>query len=187
MELFDDIDKRSAYGVAHVIKALLLASEKPLGREQLAKELQLHVATSRTLLNYLVKKKLFAITPDGHVPTARCMRLVAHIRKHILGPRPVKKTAITLGMVNVAYLVKKRSRRIGNGMEQRDQAILMGATGLTTVVRNGRLRAPGYLRVPKEIEALFDAKKGDVILIGSAESRNKADLASLYTAYSLLS
>ena len=63
----------------------------------------------------------------------------------------------------------------------------MGADGLTTLVYNDHLRMAGVKwKVPEELNKIFDYRKGDVLLIGSAKDGRTAEFASLNAAIRLL-
>ena len=86
---------------------------------------------------------------------------------------------------------KKKSKRIKIGIEQRDNAIKMGADGLTTLIKTKykRFIIPGleHWIVPKAIENLFsNCSGGDVLLIGSAKSKKLGELASCSSALEIL-
>lgn len=182
------VDRRSDYQDVHVIKALLLLAKKPLGREGLMKELGLGEASARTLLGNMRKFHFIKPTTKGHVLERVGESFVSKFAKHVEGPKYLGKTSITVSDFNVAYLVRNKARKISRGIEQRDIAVHAGADGLTTLVCKGNeLQLAGVKsKVPREIKALFRAKNGDVILIGSAKDRHTADFAALKAALSLL-
>ena len=181
------IDRRSDYEDVHVIKALLLLAKRPSGREKLMKELRMSEASARTMLNNMRRFNLARSTTKGHELTEKGKRLAGKFQKQIEGPKNLGKTSITVSDFNTAYLVRRMAGKIKKGLEQRDVAVRVGADGLTTLVcRNNKLFLAGVeSRVPKGIEKLFKTKSGDVILIGSAMNKHKADMAALKTALSL--
>lgn len=181
------IDIRANYALAHVVKAILLIGEADTGRERLMKSLGLNEAPARTLLNNLERNKLVKATPKGHIFTEGGRKLFAYLRSNISGPEKIAKTPMTLSRHNIAYLVRGKATKIRHGIEQRDQAILMGADGLTTLVYNGHLHMAGVKwKVPEELNKIFDYRKGDVLLIGSAKDGRTAEFASLNAAIGLL-
>lgn len=181
-----EIDKRAGYTSAHVAKAIMIL-ESPCGRERLMNELKLNEASARTMLNGLQKNKFVEPTKKGHVLTRKGKRFLEHLKKNIVGPIEVEKNGITMSKYNIAYLVKKKASKIKFGLEQRDQAILLGADGLTTLIYKNRLIMPGMRwRVPKRLENIFSLERNDVILIGSASDKRIADLAALNSAVALV-
>ncbi|MFC2143515.1 DUF4443 domain-containing protein [Candidatus Aenigmatarchaeota archaeon] len=186
-----NIDKRSGYTKVHIIKAMLLMMDAPLGRNKLMKELYINEATARTLLRKLEKNSIVVTTSRGHKLTKKGITLSRKYNTKIKGPYFIKKSNITVSKYNVAFIVKKSSSKIKLGIEQRDKAIKMDADGLTTIIKKSRFIIPSieHWIIPKYIEKLFSSKcnKGDVVLIGSAKNKETAELAALSAAIELLS
>jgi len=181
------VDKRAGYSSVHVIKTILLIGERSIGRDRLMKELSLNEASVRTILNRLTDNKIIKPAGKGKVLSKRGDKIFQFLKKNIVGPREVEKTNITMSRYNVAYLVKKRAHKIKRGLEQRDQAVKIDAEGLTTLVYRKGLSIPGLgWDVPRHIDKLFELERGDVVLIGSAKSRDRAELAALSAALELL-
>lgn len=178
----EKFDRRSGYSEPQILKALL-ALEEPIGREKLMKELALNEASARTMLNFLRRKGLLKPTKRGHEPTEKCRRILKFLKGNIKGPIALGKMPITVGEKNIAYIVKNRASKIRYGIEQRDQAIIMGAHGMTTIIKKGRILMPG---MKKSINLSIDMDDGDVLLIGSADDEKTAEFAALYAAYLLL-
>ncbi len=184
----NSIDIRANYASVHVVKALLLIDKEKCGRERLMKELALNEASARTMLRNLEKNGLIKSSYRGRLLAPRGRKFIEALNKKVSGPAMVMKTGITMSDCNIAYLVKNAARKIRKGVEQRDQAILMGAQGLTTLLHRKKLFMPGLekWKVPREISSMFELKEDDVILIGSAKNAVKADLAALNAAINLL-
>ena len=180
------VDRRAGYSEAHAIMALLLLNEMPHGRFLLMKKLHLNEASARTLLLKMEFRKYSKSSPRGHVLTKKGIKFVKQIRKKIIGPINIGKTSLTLWKNNVAYVVRNGANNVESGIEQRDIAIQLGASGMTTLVYKGRLFIPNVKRkVPVDVEKLFNLEKNDAVLIGSADSEEKASIASLYAAYKI--
>ena len=142
-----DIDKRSGYSMVHVAKAILLIGENPLGREKLINKLGLNEAPVRTLLTRLEASGYVTPTARGHVLTKKGKKIFSYLKGNITGPKKIDVNKIALSKHNVAYLVKKRANKIRFGMEQRDEAIFLGADGLTTLIYNNGLVMPAIRSV----------------------------------------
>jgi len=187
MKIKLDIDKRSGYSLAHAMKTIMLLGESPIGREGLIKKLNLNEASVRTLLGKLEKNGFVKKSTKGRTLTDKGKKTLSFLKKNINGPVTMGRTKIAVSKYNIAYLVRNKSKKIKKGLEQRDQAILMGAEGLTTVTYDRSLCVPGpNWKVPCTVRDLFDLKRGDVILIGSANRKDVADLAALNAALLLL-
>ncbi len=92
-------------------------------------------------------------------------------------------------------LIKGCGDRVKTGVEQRDAAILTGAKGATTLVfKNQTLIQPGISEnLAQDFPAAFnqitrrlELEDNDVIVVGSAESWEKADYGALAAAWTLI-
>ncbi|MFH0832214.1 MAG: DUF4443 domain-containing protein [Candidatus Aenigmatarchaeota archaeon] len=180
------IDNRACYTRVHVVKAMLLM-ENRCSREKLMSDLKLNEAPTKTLLNRLRKNKFVESTTKGHKLAKKGHDFLNFVRKNIYGPKDVGISRITMSKYNIAYLVKGRADKIKLGIEQRDQAIVFGADGMTSLVYKDKLLIPGMRwTVPKWMENIFTLEENDVILIGSAGDKVTADLAALNSAIALI-
>jgi hypothetical protein len=102
---------------------------------------------------------------------------------------------LTLAAFNVAVLIRGCGSKVKLGMEQRDAALLVGAKEATTLVfKDGKLVVPPDYRnvaedFPKVYRTLVDSLKpeeNDVVIIGSAETLEKAEYGASAAAWSLL-
>ncbi len=182
IRLIENFDKRSGYSEPHILK-VLLSMNGPVGREKIMKSTGMNEASARTMLNFLTRRGLLKSTKRGHMPTRKCESIVRFLKTNIRGPITLEKTSIAIGKKNIAYVVRKKANRIRYGIEQRDQAIIMGAHGLTTIVKKGKVYMPGAGR---SVNIDVQMENGDVLLIGSAGSEKTAEFAALYAAYLLL-
>ena len=184
------IDSRASYSTAHVVKVLFLLSERPMGRHRLIKETRLGEATIKTLIKRLKKNKLIKKTTKGNVLTKQGTLFMKKIIKNISMPVEIVIKKYTVGKYNFAVLAKKASSKVKSGIEQRDEAIKIGAEGATTLIcKNGRLIFPGSNRKIVDLERIlrqhFKIENGDVVVIGSASSKKKAEEASIIAGLSL--
>jgi len=186
MKFSFDIDKRSGYSIAHAVKTIMLIGQNHIGRERLMKRLALNEASARTLLRRLEKQGYVTPGTAGHELTEKGKRLFLYVSKNVSGPKIIVDKKIAVSKYNVAYLIRHKTGKIRHGIEQRDQAIPLGAEGLITLVYDNGLVMPGLkLRVP-QLNNLFEFKDGDVLLIGSAKTEVLADIAALNSAIRLL-
>ena len=96
--------------------------------------------------------------------------------------------SVALGEFNYAVIVKEFGFAVRSGVEQRDSAIKMGATGATTLLyKDNKFVMPvsshdSLKKEPKVRKMLVEKlrpKEGDVVIIGSADSdEKKAELAA---------
>ncbi len=178
------VDIRAGYTSVHTVKAVFVLGERQCGRKALMKELSLNEASVKTMLNRMKENGLIDMSYRGSILTKKGCVIFSNMRKNISGPKAIGRNSVTVSKYNIAYLVRNAASRINKGIEQRDQAILMGADGLTTLVYKKKLFMPGLEKwtIPAEIKGAFDAKENDVILIGSAKKESIADFASLNAA-----
>ncbi len=186
----DLIDVRASYSPVHIVKTLFLLSEKPMGRFQLMKEMEMGEATIKTLVKRLKMNKLIKPSTKGHVLTEKGNELLKKILMKISKPIEIDTSECTIGKYNTAILVKGSSKKVKFGIEQRDEAIKIGADGATTLVcNNNRLIFPGCNRKITGLEKIlrnhFKVENGDVIIIGSGSTKKISEEASIKVALSL--
>lgn len=184
------IDSRSGFNRSHVIKAMLLLGTRKMSRSKIMKELSLNEASARTLLAGMEKNALARAEKKGHVLTQKGRNLFTELSRSFSGPLYFDKSGFGISKHNVCYVVKGQKNKIKKGVEQRDSAVRNGADGLVALVMTDRLVIPCMEKwyVPKELSTALKSlvKRGDVVLIGSAEERIIADLATLNVALDLI-
>ncbi|MHA1985182.1 MAG: DUF4443 domain-containing protein [Promethearchaeota archaeon] len=187
-----------------------------IGRYRLQKELMIGEGTAKSLIKKLNEKKKFVTVVvetkrKGHVLTELGLNFLGRIRAIIpiiqKGDSSIIKDIIIDGEEVSAYfcLVKNVSNKITDGIAQRDAAIRVNGSGATCLVYDGEnLVFPsksysGNDNINSEInEAVYKyfevslsekkvkLEKNDVIAIGSGESPQKARIATLNAALTLI-
>jgi len=192
VNLFKDlIDVRASYSPVHVVKILFLLSEKPMGRFQLMKEMGMKEATIKTLVKRLKNNKLIESSTKGNLLTKKGNELLKKTLMKISKPIEIDISDYTVGKYNTAILVKNSSKKVKFGVEQRDEAIKIGADGATTLIcSNGKLIFPGCNRNITELEKIlrryFNIENEDVIVISSGSTKKISEEASIMIALSLI-
>jgi predicted transcriptional regulator len=186
------IDKRASYSIANIIKTLFLIHDKPIGRIELIKELNLNEAPIKTLLKNLQKNDLIKPSTKGNVLTVKGKKFVKKLMEKLSAPVDTGYTDYTVGKYNSAILVKDTVKKVKLGVEQRDEALKIGALGATTLVKkSGKLIFPGTNENASNFEDIlkkhFSIKNGDVIIVCSASDYKKAEEGAIIAALSLLS
>ena len=176
---------------AHVLIALRIIREKSPGRKQLSTALCLGEGTVRNLLRRLAEEGLVSSTRRGVSLTAEGEDLVEELTQHIRG-RPVPRSNMTVGEYNHAVLVKGGASKVRLGVEQRDHALISGASGATTLVfEDGGLKVPALPNVVEEsiAESIMELgpEAGDAVVIGTADSVFFAELGAYVAGLELLS
>ncbi|MFX1366226.1 MAG: DUF4443 domain-containing protein [Promethearchaeota archaeon] len=147
----------------------------------------------------------------GHILTREGLNFLKKIKQKIPlmvagDPTELRDIVIKSDGSNPYFcLVRKASDKISKGIEQRDAAIKIGGVGATCLLYNGKdLIFPSYIssenedeqmRVDSEtfkyINSLFISKKSqleknDVVIIGLGENPEKARLAALNAALTII-
>ncbi|MBN1802210.1 MAG: hypothetical protein JW891_11925 [Candidatus Lokiarchaeota archaeon] len=192
-----------------------LGEEEGIGRYRLKEELLVGSGTVKSLITKLNKKIQFITVlsnrnqKKGHVLTKKGENFLSKIKNAI----PVLKKGdlsqfkdIIIESKDVdAYicLVKNGSRNLTNGIAQRDAAIKINGSGATCLVYDGikftfPTRSPAdsnmeQFDVGKPIQDYFKKElsnislsKGDVLIMGLGDSPEKARLAALNAALTLI-
>ena len=184
-----------SFSTVHVVKALELISEKPIGRILLSEKLLLGRGATRTLLERLKTHGLVAVERKGCTLTSRGMREWKALHAALPQKATLSKSALTVGSFNVAVLVKQGAGKVHSGLEQRDAALMAGARGATTLVHRGgeltvppdhRVVAEDFPEVCREILNSLAPEENDAVVVGSADMPEKAEYGALAAALSLI-
>ena len=184
-----------SFAEAHVIKALeQISLQKCVGRLKLSEDLHLGEGEVRTLVKHLKNEGLIEVSKIGISLSASGKRVLTSLRTVVSEPVDIPSTPLTVGPFNVAVRIAGMKDFIKKGLEQRDAAIKAGAKGATTLVfTEHRLIMPGTeedvsKNDPSILASLSELrlKEGDVIIIGSAEEKIKAELGAKTAALELI-
>jgi len=205
VKIFDIVEKVTrkiapgpapSFNEAHVVKALeLIDSYRTVGRIKLSKELGLGEGTTRTLLKHLKNEGIITSSRSGIVFSQQGQKLFSDLRSKLSQSIDVPSSPITVGAFNIGVLVKDLASSVGSGMEQRDTAIKIGATGATTLIfSSNKLSLPmGEQNLSENMPALHDdlvskfkPEENDVIIVGSAENKKTAEIGAKMAALKLL-
>jgi len=205
LKLFDIIERVTrkiapgpapAFNEAHVVKALeLIGKYQTVGRIKLSKEMGLGEGTTRTLLKHLKNEGVTQSSRSGISFSGEGKKLFSDLRSQLSEGIDVPSSPLTFGAFNIAVLVRNAAQAIGSGMEQRDAAIKSGALGATTLIFSSN-----KLALPQEEENLcqsmpelhdklvtqLNPKENDVIIVGSGENRDLAEIGAKMAAIKLL-
>jgi predicted transcriptional regulator len=205
LKLFDIIERVTrkiapgpapAFNEAHVVKALeMIDKYQTVGRIKLSKEMGLGEGTTRTLLKHLKKEGVTQSSRSGISFSEEGKKLFSDLRSQLREGIDVPSSPLTVGAFNIAVLVRNAAQAIGSGMEQRDAAIKSGALGATTLIFS-----KNKLELPQEEENLCESmpelhnklvtqlnpKENDVIIVGSGENRDSAEIGAKMAAIKLL-
>jgi len=186
-----------SFDEAHVFKTLqLMNTFGRISRLLLTEELNLGEGSIKTLVKHLKMHGLVETSNAGMWMSDKGFRLYSKLTESILNEMDIPQCSIALGKYNHAILIKGLESEIGSGIEQRDAAIKMGATGATTLLyREGKFFMPGKnqdsLRSDPNVRKLMvinlEPENNDVIIVGSAEKKKVAELATKHAALQTVS
>jgi DNA-binding PadR family transcriptional regulator len=165
----------------------LISKHRRIGRQQLANKLGIGEGSVRTILDHLKERGLITSSRGGHALTEKGKSFLREPREFV----PVDAGDLTVGKANVATVVRGAADRVKRGIEQRDEAIKVGANGATVLVfKGGRLRLPGgFAKIKKEVsETLIKAlapQEGDVVIIGAGKDLLTAEAGARAAARTL--
>ena len=171
---------------AYALKILRMIRYGPIGRKNISDNLDLGEGVIRTIVKRLIEEGLVSTTRQGMMLTTRGERMLNDIGRNMIGVE-FPQTILTVSPANYAVLVKNGVSSITTGLAQRDDALLAGARGATTLVfQSNRLIMPGTEIIIDEdlrsmIMNLLSPLEGDVIIVGSDDKLLNAEIGA-YTA-----
>ena len=184
------------FGIEHAVLTIVTVGDSgSVGRQTLAKRVDLGEGSMRTVLRKLGRAGYLRVDRSGCHLTPSGQRLFHSISRR-LGPTVlIGPTTFTVGSSQVAALVHS-PKPVGKGIEQRDSAIRMKASGATTyLIKGGKFTIPGgsndcerdypspaWSALRKELKP----RSGDAIIICGAASERNARLGALSAALTLL-
>ncbi len=187
-----------AFSAVHVSRALLyIGDQGPIGRLELSRKLGVGEGAGRTIIRHLTKAKLVGTAKGGCVLTQRGTVLYKSLRSKLSETRPINARQLALDKESAAVLVRGSGALVKRGIEQRDAAIRVGATGACTLVyKNGELVMPMGERESwtlhqheslfADLQKTFSPSNNDVITIVSAPSPELAEHSAMAAALTLL-
>ncbi len=107
----------------------------------------------------------------------------------------MNRNDLTLAECNVAVQVAEGGSRVRSGLEQRDAAIIAGASGaITMVFMKEKMVIPtisedvarDFPAVFRQIMALLKLQGNDAVVIGSADNWSQAEYGALAAAWTLI-
>ncbi|HEX9318021.1 MAG TPA: DUF4443 domain-containing protein [Nitrososphaeraceae archaeon] len=171
-----------SFDMVHVFKTLQLIQERGhVSRDALCEELELGEGTIKTLVRHLKMQNLIESTNAGTKMTKKGNLFFSELSDSMPSEISLSKCAITLGKHNYAVLVKQMSSAVKSGIEQRDAAIKMGASGATTLLfKDNKFLIPRIdfdalkdeHQLSEQLIENLNPQDGDVLIIGS-DNRSK--------------
>jgi len=184
-----------AFSVFHVLRAIELLAEKPIGRSRLAEELKVGEGTMRTIISRLKDAGLIKTSKLGCILTGKGLKLWDEYKTVFRKKVEIGENELTLANYNFAILVKNYGNEVESGIKQRDAAVMIGANGATTIIlKEGHLIIPSvsddvaedFPKAADQIVRLFQPEENDVIVIVSGDSSEKAEYGALAASWTLV-
>lgn len=187
-----------SFSEVHIFKTLqLMKANRRVSRVILCNELSLGEGAIKTLVKHLKMNGLIATTNGGTRMTPKGKAICDGLTSSIPAEISLPKCSVALGKYNHAVLLKDLSYVVKSGIEQRDAAIRMNATGATTLLyKDKKLVMPTSIHqdslkkepaIRKLLMEKLKPEQDDVIIIGSsANSSRIAELAAKNAALTTL-
>ena len=171
-----------------------LGENAPKSRSEISDFLGLGEGSIRTMLRRLKEKGMINITREGVRLSDSGLVFFSKLKTIFPTFKEGSFGSLSLGKFSVIVRVDKGKEKVSHGIEQRDESIRYGAKGaITLVYENGHFMIPGG----EDCEALYPQetwekirmstgpKSGDIIIICSAESIQRAYLGCFAAALTL--
>jgi hypothetical protein len=178
-----------------MVRLLELTDTRYYGRQELVDRLKIGEGSVRTITALLRSKGLVEIRRAGTRLTLEGRRLVESLRSQFSKGVPVPAGEAAVDTFSVAIAVRGGAVRVSSGVEQRDAAIMAGATGASTFVHtSGKLSFPGMYsdlsafdpELSTTIIGELRPSEGDAVVVGSAADLDTAFIGAIAAATSLL-
>jgi predicted transcriptional regulator len=179
----------------HIFYALELIAEKPIGRNKLAKKLDVGDGAVRTIIRRLQDSGLIVTSRAGCLLTDKGLNVWKNFKAVFPRREELGKTALTTSAYSYTFLVKNKGDRVKSGIDQRDAAIMGGARrALVIVFKNGSLMIESISNslekdFPEAADVILKDLKpedNDVIIIAGADSLLKAARGAFAASWVLI-
>ena len=180
------------FSTPHVFLALeILSRQKYTSRQTFYKELHIGEGAARTLVLHLKQFGLADSIRAGTFLTLKGTRFTKKFFDIISSQCAIEPCNIAREKHNHAILLKDYATAVGNGMDQRDYAILYGAKGATTLAfENNQFVFPGETKDcliddPKTKKILLEnlePEENDLVIIGSSDEKFVARISAINSA-----
>jgi DNA-binding MarR family transcriptional regulator len=185
----------TTFSMFHIVYALELMAEKPIGRNKLAEKLNVGEGAIRTIISRLKGAGLIATSKEGCRLTDKGLSVWKKFVDVYPKRAEIGKTALTTSKYNYAFLVKNKAHKVKSGIDQRDAAIMGGARRAVVIVsKKGRLIiesvsnsiAKEFPEAASEILEKLEPEDNDVIIIAGADNPVKAKRGAFAASWVLI-
>ncbi len=185
----------TTFTVFHVFYALELMSQNPIGRNKLAKKLEVGDGAVRTIISRLKNAGLIETSKTGCNLTKKGLEVWNQFEEIFPKRIEISKSELNQSDHNFAFLVKNSGQKVQSGIDQRDAAIIAGARkALVIVFKDGHLRIESvseciekqYPDAANQILQQLNPDENDVIIVAGADSALKAKRGAFAASWSLI-
>jgi len=185
----------TTFTVFHIFYALELMSQKPLGRNKLAKKLNVGDGAVRTIISRLRNADLIETSKEGCSLTKKGLEIWRQFEQVFPKRLEIPKSELNESEFNFAFLVKNSGQKVRSGIDQRDAAIIAGARkALVIVFKNGHLRIESvsdciekdYPKAASQILKELTPEDNDAIIVAGADSALRAKRGAFAASWSLI-
>ena len=185
----------TSFTVFHIFYALELLSQKPLGRNKLARNLNVGDGAVRTIIGRLRNADLIEPSKEGCNLTKKGLETWRRFEQVFPKRVEIPASELSQSEFNFAFLVKNSGNKVKSGIDQRDAAIIAGARkALVTVFKDGHLRIESvsnciekdYPKAAAQIFKELTPEDNDVIIIAGADSALRAKRGAFAASWTLL-
>jgi predicted transcriptional regulator len=185
----------ASFSMFHVVYALEIISERPIGRSRLAKQLEVGEGVIRTIINHLKEAKMISTSRQGCKLTNKGLELWRNIEQIFPNRVEVKRTILNNSEFNFAFLVKNSGHKIRSGIIQRDAAIMGGASRSIAIVSKANKLAiesvsddieRDFPEATKKLLKNLFPENNDVIIVAGADSAIRAKRGAFAASWVLI-
>lgn len=185
----------TSFSMFHVFYALELISKTTIGRNKLAKKLEVGEGVVRTIINHLKDEKLISTSKKGCTLTDKGLKLWNKLEQLFPERGEVKRTILNNSQFNYAFLVKNAGHKIKSGIIQRDAAIMGGAKRSIAIVAKVKKLAiesvsddieRDFPKATKTLLTNFSPDNNDVIIVAGADSPIRAKRGAFAASWVLI-
>ena len=185
----------TSFTVFHIFLALELLSQQPLGRNKLAKKLDVGDGAVRTIISRLREAGLIQASKEGCGLTPKGLEVWRQFEEAFPKRVEIPKTTLSESAFNFAFLVRNSAQKVHSGIDQRDAAIIAGARkALVIVFKEGHLQIESisrcvekdYPEAANQILCQLEPKDNDAIVVAGGDSAMKAKRGAFAASWSLI-
>ena len=185
----------TSFSIFHVFYALELISMRTIGRNKLAKKLEVGEGVIRTILNHLKDEKIISTSKKGCTLTDKGLKLWSKLEQLFPERSEVKRTILNNSRFNYAFLVKNAGHKIKSGIVQRDAAIMGGAKrSIAIVAKDEKLAIESvsddierdFPQATKRLLVNLSPDNNDVIIVAGADSSIRAKRGAFAASWVLI-